>query len=416
MRRITVSVVATLAGVAGVAACGGSAPGGGGTAGGSHRGGTIIMLSNASWGTLDSAKNYTVLGFQSAQYVYDGLVGFRRAAGVAGTAIVADLATAVPKPTDGGRTFVFHLRKGIRYSDGSTMKASDFATVFKRQFTVPGPANGFYQGIVGGGQCASSPRRCDLSKGVVPDDAAGTVTFHLTAPDPEFLDMLALPFAVAVPATTPLHDMGNTPVPGTGPYTWKSYQPNTGAVMVRNPYFHEWSKDAQPAGNPNKIEFKFGLTTEDEVTAVENGQADWMADAPPADRLDEIGTKYASRAHINPLTAIYYMALNVNVPPFDNLQARQAVDYAIERNAYVKIFGGPSLAQPACQVLPPNFPGYKPYCPFTLHPSSGGKWSAPDLAKARQLVKQSGTQGAHVAVVGTTDTIGKAISSSSSRT
>jgi len=234
VRRSAVWVVATLTGVAGAAACSGSAPGGGGTVGGSHRGGTMIMLSNASWGTLDPAKNYTVLGFQSSQYVYDGLVGFRRAAGVAGTAIVADLATAVPKPTDGGKTFVFHLRRGIRYSDGVALKASDFATVFERQFTVPGPANGFYQGIVGGQQCARSPRRCDLSKGVVPDDAAGTVTFHLTAPDPEFLDKLALPFAVAIPATTPLHDMGNTPVLGTGPYMWKSYQPNTAAVTPRS--------------------------------------------------------------------------------------------------------------------------------------------------------------------------------------
>ncbi len=113
---------------------------------------------------------------------------------------------------------------------------------------------------------------------------------------------------------------------------------------------------------------------------------------------------------MNPQTAIYYMALNVNVPPFNNLKARQAVNYAVDRGTYVKIFGGPSLAQPSCQVLPPNFPGYKPYCP--LHPatrSADGKWTAPDLAKARSLVKQSGTQGAHVAVVGTTDTLGKAI-------
>jgi len=85
------------------------------------------------------------------------------------------------------------------------------------------------------------------------------------------------------------------------------------------------------------------------------------------------------------------------------------VNYAVERGMYVKIFGGPSLAQPSCQVLPPNFPGYKPYCPFTLHAGASGRWSAPDLAKARQLVRQSGTRGAHVAVVGTTDTVGKAI-------
>ena len=369
----------------------------------------MIMLSNTSWGTLDPAKNYTVLGFQSAQYVADGLVGFRRAAGVAGTQIVPDLATTVPAPTDGGKTYVFHLRKGIRYSNGAPVKASDFATVFKRQFTVPGPANSFYEGIVGGTACAKSVSACDLSKGVVTNDAAGTVTFHLTAPDPEFMDKLALPFAVAVPGSTPPHDMGNNPIPGTGPYMWKTYNPNKVAVMVRNPYFHEWSAAAQPNGNPSRIQFNFGLTVEDEVTQIENGQADWMADAPPADRLNEIGTTYASQAPVNAQTAMYYMALNVNIPPFNNLKARQAVNYAVQRGTYVKIFGGPSLAQPSCQVLPPNFPGYQPYCPYTQDPSSSGKWTKPDLAKARSLVQASGTKGAKVDVVGTTDTVGKAI-------
>ena len=398
------AVVAVIA-----SACGSGSSGGSSEGGGSHRGGTMIMLSNTSWGTLDPAKNYTVLGFQSAQYVADGLVGFRRAAGVAGTQIVPDLATTVPAPTDGGKTYVFHLRKGIRYSNGAPVKASDFATVFKRQFTVPGPANSFYEGIVGGTVCAKSASACDLSKGVITDDAAGTVTFHLTAPDPEFMDKLALPFAVAVPASTPLHDQGNSPIPTTGPYMWTTYNPNKVAVMVRNPYFHEWSAAAQPNGNPSRIQFNFGLTVEDEVTQIENGQADWMADAPPADRLNEIGTKYASQAHVNAQTAMYYMALNVNIPPFNNLKARQAINYAAQRGTYVKIFGGPSLAQPSCQVLPPNFPGYKPYCPYTQNPSSSGKWTAPDLAKARSLVQASGTKGAKVAVVGTTDTVGKAI-------
>src|SRR2546423_15555147 len=96
---------------AALAGCGGgSAPPGSASSAGAHRGGTMIMLSNTSWGTLDPAKNYTVLGFQSVQYVADGLVGFKRAAGVAGTTIVPDLATSVPVPTDAGKTYTFHVR------------------------------------------------------------------------------------------------------------------------------------------------------------------------------------------------------------------------------------------------------------------------------------------------------------------
>ena len=77
----------------------------------------------------------------------------------------------------------------------------------------------------------------------------------------------------------------------------------------------------------------FGLTVEAQITAIENGQADWTFDAPPADRLDELGTKYATQVHVTPLTAIWYVPMNTNLAPFNNLKARQAVSYAIDRNA-----------------------------------------------------------------------------------
>ena len=86
----------------------------------------------------------------------------------------------------------------------------------KRQFAIPGPADSFYEGLIGGGNCMRHPSSCDLSKGVVTNDADRTVTFNLTAPDPEFLDKLTLPFAFAVPKDTPLKDLGNSPPPGTG--------------------------------------------------------------------------------------------------------------------------------------------------------------------------------------------------------
>ena len=323
-----------------------------------------------------------------------------------------DLATAIPEPTDGGKTYTFTLRKGITYSDGTPLKASDFVTVMKRQFTVPGPTS-FYTGLVGADACAKNPKTCDLSQGVVADDSAGTVTFHLVAPDPEFLFKLSLPFAFARAGEhQPQADRRRLP-PGTGPYMWKSYDPDKEAVLVRNPHFKLWSADAQPEGNPDQIVEKFGLSVEDEVTAVENGDADMVFDQDgiPADRLNEIDTKYASQAHVNQLTADYYMAINVRVPPFNNKLARQAVNYAVDRQAMVKIYGGPSLATASCQVLPPGFPGYEQYCPYTANPApnGAGPWTAPDVAKAKQLVQQSGTAGASVSVVGTTDTVGKSL-------
>jgi peptide/nickel transport system substrate-binding protein len=107
------------------------------------------------------------------------------------------------------------------------------------------------------------------------------------------------------------------------------------------------------------------------------------------------------------LTAFWYAPMNVNIPPFTSLKARQAVNYAIDRNALIKIFGGPKLATPSCQVLPPGFPGNKPYCPYTKHP--GSTWSAPDVAKAKQLVNESGQKGAKVVVISANDEVQKAV-------
>ncbi len=371
-------------------------------------GGTFTILANSSFGVADPAQNYTLEEWQLLIDTHDGLVGFAHVGGLAGSKIVPDLATSLPTPTNGGKTYLFHIRTGIKFSNGQTLEPSDFVRTFERQFTVPGPTS-FYSGIVGASKC--STKGCDLSKsGVIANNAAHTLTINLTAPDPEFLDQLALPFAYVVPASTPLKLTGNKVAPGTGPYMWKSYNPNTAAVLVRNPYFHVWSADAQPAGYPNEIVEKYGLQVSDEVTEVENGGADEVfdGDSIPSDQLTQLNSpKYAGQVHVNTLTADWYFALNTRRAPFNNLQARQAINYAANRSAYVKIAGGSSLAVPACQILPPNFPAYKAYCPYTT--GSQTTWSGPNLAKAKQLVKASGTAGAKVVVDGTTDQVGKAL-------
>jgi peptide/nickel transport system substrate-binding protein len=393
----TAAAIAALVGAAGCGGSSGSSSPSSSQSAGAQKGGTYTILANAAFGVADPAQNYTLQEWQLLIDTHDGLVQFKRVGGAAGTKLVPDLATSIPQPTNGGKTYVFHIRKGIKFSNGQVMKPSDFVTTFERQFTVPGPTS-FYSGIVGADKC--SAKGCDLSQGVVADDSASTLTINLTAADPEFLQKLALPFAYVVPADTSKKLTGNNVPPGTGPYMWQSYNPNSQAVLVRNPYFKQWSADAQPNGYPDKIVEKYGQTVSDEVTAVENNQADEVFDGDviPSDRLNELNSaKYSSRVHVNPLTADWYFALNTRTPPFNNLKARQAINYAADRNAYVKIGGGPSLAVPTCQILPPNFPGYKPYCPYTAG-TDHTKWTGVDLAKAKQLVQQSGTAGMKVVV------------------
>jgi peptide/nickel transport system substrate-binding protein len=370
-------------------------------------GGTFTILANSSFGVADPAQNYTLEEWQLLIDTHDGLVQFAHVGGLAGTKIVPDLATSIPAPTNGGKTYVFHIHRGIKFSNGQALTPSAFVTTFERQFTVPGPT-AFYNDIVGASAC--STKGCNLSKGVVANDSAYTLTINLTAPDPELMDQLSLPFAYAVPPDTSLKLTGNNVPPGTGPYMWKSYNPNTEAVLVRNPYFHVWNATAQPNGYPNEIIEKYGLQVSDEVTEVENGEANEVFDGDqiPSDQLTQLNSaKYASQVHVNTLTADWYFALNTKQPPFNNLDARQAINYAANRSAYVKIAGGPSLAVPACQILPPNFPSYKPYCPYTTGAQT--VWSGPNLAKAKALVKASGTLGDKVVVDGTNDQVGTAL-------
>ena len=363
-----------------------------------HRGGTMRLVAVGAAGSVDPQINYTLQYWQLFRGIYDPLLAFKKGKGAEGFEVVPDLAEEMPQVADDGKTYIFKIRKGIKFSDGAELSVKDVVASFQRIFKVSSPTAGsFYNGIIGADKCLQTPESCTLEGGIEADEAANTVTFHLTAPDSEFLDKIAVPHASIVPANSPAKDAGTVPLLGTGAYMIKSYDPNKQMVIVRNPHFKQWSEDAQPDGYPDEIDYDFGLTDEAEYTAVQNGQADWAYDQPPTDRLAELGTKYKDQTHVTPLTAMWYAPMNVNIPPFNNEKARQAVAYAVDRNALVKLFGGKVLAQPVCQVLPPNFPGHVDYCPFTKNP--GAKWSAPDMKKAKQLIEESGTKGQEVTVI-----------------
>jgi peptide/nickel transport system substrate-binding protein len=317
-----------------------------------HKGGTMRLVAVGAGGTIDPHINYTLQYWQLYQSIYDGLVTFKHADGVDGFTIVPDLAEELPTPGDDGKSYTFKVRKGIKFSNGQELTVKDVVASLQRIFKVKGPtAGGFYSVIVGADKCLQTPETCTLEGGVSADEAANTVTIHLTQPDPEIFQKLAVPHAVIVPADSPTTDVGTQALPGTGAYTIAAYDPNKQLKIVRNPNFKEWSADAQPDGYPDEIDYDFGLTDEAEINAIENGEADWTLDPPPPDRLVEIGTKYKDQVHVNTLTAWWYAPLNVNIAPFNNVKARQALNYAVDRDALVNLFGGPVLRR-----LPVPFP------------------------------------------------------------
>lgn len=373
-----------------------------------HRGGKMRLLASGAGGTIDPHVNYTLQYSQIYQHVYDGLVAFRKAPGTEAFTIVPDLAEAMPKPENGGKRYVFKLRKGIKFSNGKELTTDDVVASFRRIFKVSSPTSGtFYAGIVGADACLKAPASCTLAGGVAADPKAGTVTFNLVAPDAEFFHKLAFSHASIVPADSPAKDVGVAPLPGTGAYRIVSYDPKKQMKIARNPHFKLWSEDAQPDGYVDEVDYDFGLGEEDEVTAIANGQADWTFDPLPADRLPELSTKRADQLKISPLTAMYYIPMNVRLAPFNDIRVRQAVNLALDRAAMVKIFGGAKLASVTCHVLPPGFMGYEPYCPWTKTP--GKTWAGADLARAKQLVKESGTAGQKVTIVASDRAVEKAL-------
>ena len=183
----------------------------------SHRGGTLTVVSDYL-PERDPVQAYDPFGIPALATVYDGLVTLRRSGGADGLTLVPDLARTLPRPAGGGTTYTFTLRPAIRYSNGTPVRASDFRRGIQRTLSF-GFAPPYYEGILGGQTCQQHPRRCDLSAGIISNDAAGTVTFHLGHADPEFLYKLALLLAAPAPPGAPDQAIYRAPfLPGTGPY------------------------------------------------------------------------------------------------------------------------------------------------------------------------------------------------------
>lgn len=374
---------------------------------GAHSGGTLTYVSATPPDYIEPALAYTLEAWQVLHHTNDGLVGYRKVGGQEGATLVPDLATSLPEPTDGGRTYAFTLRRGVRYSTGGIVRASDVRESIERVLTArpTSPGSAYFEGIIGASSCKSGKPGCDLSRGIDVNNEAGAVTFNLLRPDPDFLYKLTSPFAFVLPAHVPaVRGAPEEPLPATGPYMIASYKAPEGegaertegrVELVRNPRFREWSRTAQPDGNPDRIVWRIGLDPDQMVNLVREGTADWMVGSPPSGRLEELRTQYTDRLHETPDPYVLGLSLNTRAPPFDDERVRQAVSYGIDRRTAAELFGQSKIT---CQILPPNFPGYRPYCPYTRDPEPSAEWTAPDLVKARQLVEASGATGAKVTV------------------
>jgi peptide/nickel transport system substrate-binding protein len=384
-----------------VAACGGDDDNGGssGSSGGGKEGGSITISQTSQPDYLDPALSYTVNGWEPMSTVYTGLVAYKRAEGQEGSTLIPGLAQDLPKVSSDGTTYEMTLRKGLKYSDGTPVKASDFEHTIQRVLNLESGGSAFYLGIQGADAYVKNGKAEADIPGIETDDATGKVTVTLNGPDGTFSNVLAMPFAALVPGNTPFKNLTEDPPPGVGQYKITESVPNRQFVMVKNKLFPDLGPDNPPA-KIDKITTLIVKNAQRQAQDVISGKLDYMQDPPPADIKPEIKAKYSDRYEEITTASTYYMFMNTRVAPFDDPKVREAVNYGIDKPGLARLFAGE--VTPGCSFLPPGMPGYDEAldvadCPF------GDPNKPPDLEKARSLIKEAGVDGMDVTVYGNND-------------
>ena len=370
-----------------------------------HRGGTVTVGAGAFPYAYLEAGAYEPQAQQILSLAYDGLVAYRRTGGTTFGPLVADLAADMPEPSADGKTYVFTLRRGIRFSNGAALEPKDFRASLEDLLRRHGKRlPSFFDAIVGARRCVREPAACDLSSGVVTDARERTITLRLTRPDPYLLYKLATPLAYVAPAAQPFRP--DRAAPGTGPYKVDDVDPQRGGVeLSRNPFFRVWSQDARPDGIPDRIVVRVSPDDDREkVAAVDRGDLDvvTLADAfgasLPPDEIEALSTRHPERLHTSATPSLFYLWMNVHKAPFDDVRVRRAINYAVDRKLVAELEGSDPLALPACHHVAPGHPGYAPECDYTRDPRHGGIWTGPDVERARALIARSHTAGQRVTV------------------
>jgi peptide/nickel transport system substrate-binding protein len=344
---------------------------------GDKEGGTL-RATYASFPELDPTVAATAEAWTAMYNTYLPLLTYAHANGEAGTEVVPALAEDLPKISADGRTYTLRLRKGLKYSDGTPVKASDFEASVERIFEMNSYGVGYYSDIVGAEEFAKTKR--GGIAGINTDDKTGEIVIRLTKPRGTFTDELAVLYAAVLPADTPAKVLTREPPPATGPYEIVEVEQGRSWSYRRNP---QWEKNNAelipdlPSGHVDKIDVAVVRNKATSVNEIERGKSEWMQSIVPADLYNKVKDKYeGTQFRVEHPLNVYYFWMNLTQPPFDDVKVRQAVNHAIDSAALERIYSGSLVA--AHQILPEGMPGYEA---IDLYPH--------DMAKAKALLEQA---------------------------
>jgi peptide/nickel transport system substrate-binding protein len=370
------------------------------------KGGTLTILDSETTITgLDPALSWS-LATTSSGLLFRRLTTWK--IGRTGTAqVVPDLATSDGTPSDGGSVWTYHLKSGIYFSDGQPITSYDFKYGIERTY-APALSGGLnyqkpliadtagYTGPFSGKQLSS-----------IQTPSASTIVFHLNKPYGDWPWVVSTTSMAPVPVgKAPAATFGKHPIT-SGPYAVQSYSPGNSVVLVRNKY---WSAASDPnrSGGPSKIIIQLNQDPTVEAQSLisdgPNAQDAFGADFVPPAQLAQAENNPSAKARLvtSPASPLEYLAVNMQSPKLKSLQVRQALEYAVSRQAVVFASGGTIAAEPATTLITPGIAGRVQY---DLYPAG----STGDPAKAKSLLAQADVHGLTLTLATGNDPISTAI-------
>jgi len=343
---------------------------------GVNKGGTLRVNQNTSdFDFVDPQLAYRTDDWSMLYTTSMQLVGFPEKTGAAGSQLYPEAATAFPTVSADGKTYTFHIRSGLKFSDGSPVTAASFQRSWERilspKMGSPLGVNLDLQNTIVGGTQFLAGKSAHIS-GI---SAKGqTLAFHLTQPNATFVSILSMQWFTADKSNMAYSSQGLNVYPSAGPYYISSRDPGRSTVLKRNPYY----KGDRPA-NPDQIVFTPNVNVDQSLLQVKAGQADLDLISLPPTATADLAKQYGvntSRFHVGATSCVNYMGMNTARAPFDNVALRKAVNWAIDRPAQVRLLGA-YAGKRTDQILVPGIPGYKPFNVYAL--------KGADVAKAKSI-------------------------------
>ncbi|MFG2912435.1 ABC transporter substrate-binding protein [Kitasatospora sp. NPDC048298] len=353
------------------------------------KGGTLTVLTNQDFAHLDPARNWTVPHMDfGTRLIYRTLTTFKSEPGAAGSEIVPDLATDLGKSSEGGKVWTFTLKDGLKYEDGTPIKSADIKYNVERSFSpdLTGGPDYAIQYMAGGENYKGPLGGEHLASIETPDDK--TIVFHLKRSVAEFSSTVSLPTFSPVPQSQEKGTQYDARPFSSGPYKIETYDRGKQLVLVRNTNW-DAATDTVRKAYPDKVVVTQGIKggqADDRIIASDGADANainmpWMQHETVAKVLPKPDIKSRMAAEVTGCTDMLY--LNTAKAPFDDPKVREAMMWAVDRDAQVTAFGGPAMADVATSYLPPSLTAGVKSDPLKI-PATG------DPEKAKKLLQDAG--------------------------